>query len=112
MNFMCYVLSNSFFVRLNYGIYAILNIWLLYHFAYVTKTRDIIYCKAFGDNLRKIRNKKGFTMMELAFEAEIEYSQIAKIERGVSNTTISTAFVLAKALDVKTIELFRFELIS
>jgi len=47
--------------------------------------------------------------MELAFEADIEYSQIAKIERGISNTTISTAYLLAKALEIKPIELFRFE---
>ncbi len=40
-------------------------------------------------------------MMELAFEADIEYSQIAKIERGMSNTTISTVRLLAKALGVK-----------
>jgi transcriptional regulator with XRE-family HTH domain len=74
----------------------------------VSKTRNIEYCKAFGENLRKLRKKKGLTMMELAFEADIEYSQIAKIERGVSNTTISTVHLLAKALDIKPIELFRF----
>ena len=76
----------------------------------MNKTRDIEYCKAFGDNLRKIRTKKGLTMMELAFEADIEYSQIAKIERGVSNKTISTVHVIAKALEIKPIELFRFEI--
>ena len=47
-------------------------------------------------------------MMELAFEADIEYSQIAKIERGVSNTTISTVQLLASALEIKPIDLFRF----
>lgn len=47
-------------------------------------------------------------MMELAFEADIEYSQIAKIERGVSNPTISTIYLLASALETKPIELFRF----
>ena len=76
----------------------------------MNKTRDIDYCKSFGENLRKVRMKKGLTMMELAFEADIEYSQIAKIERGVSNTTISTVHVIAKALEIKPIELFRFEI--
>ena len=74
----------------------------------MNKTRDIEYCKAFGENLRKLRKKKGLTMMNLAFEADIEYSQIAKIERGLSNTTISTVYILAKALEVKPLELFRF----
>lgn len=47
-------------------------------------------------------------MMELAYEADIEYSQIAKIERGISNTTISTVKILAKALEVHPKELFEF----
>ena len=77
----------------------------------MNKTRDIEYCKAFGENLRKIRTKKGLTMMELAFEADIEYSQIAKIERGLSIPTISTTYILAKALDLKPVELFSFDVI-
>ena len=48
-------------------------------------------------------------MMQLAFEADIEYSQVAKIERGVSNATISTAHLLATALGVPTTDLFRFQ---
>lgn len=88
--------------------YAILKIWLLCHFAEVNNTRDIKYCKAFGENLRRIRKKKGLTMMELAYEAEIEYSQVAKIERGISNTTISTVKLLAVALNISPKELFDF----
>ena len=78
-------------------------------FCHVNKTRNIAYCKAFGENLRKLRKKKGFTMMEFAFEADIEYSQIAKIERGISNTTISTILLLANALQVKPLDLFKFD---
>jgi transcriptional regulator with XRE-family HTH domain len=74
----------------------------------VSKTRNIEFCKSFGQNLRRLRNKKGLTMMELAFEADIEYSQIAKIERGLSNPTISTVYLLAIALELKPIELMRF----
>ncbi len=95
-----------FFIE--YGMYAILKIWLLCHFAEVNNTRDIKYCKAFGENLRRIRKKKGLTMMELAYEAEIEYSQVAKIERGISNTTISTVKLLAVALNISPKELFDF----
>jgi DNA-binding XRE family transcriptional regulator len=83
-----------------YGFLAIL--------CFLNKTRNIEYIIAFGENLRKIRKKKGLTMLELAFEANIEYSQIAKIERGISNVTISTVYALAKALGVKVIDLFRF----
>lgn len=59
--------------------------------------------------LRKIRISKGFSMRGLAKEADIEYSQLSKIERGVINTTISTVFVLSQALGVETKELFDFE---
>ena len=91
-----------------YGIYAIHKIWYLCHIAGVNKTRNDAYLKAFGEHLRKLRKKHGLTMMELAFEAEIEYSQVAKIERGVINTTISTAHNLATALEISTHELFLF----
>ena len=47
-------------------------------------------------------------MLELAFEAEVEYSQIAKIERGKTNPTISTVYALAKALNLKITDLFKF----
>ena len=48
-------------------------------------------------------------MMQLAFEADIEYSQVAKIERGVTNATISTVQLLAVALDIPPSDLFRFQ---
>jgi transcriptional regulator with XRE-family HTH domain len=47
-------------------------------------------------------------MMDFAFAANIEYSQIARIERGISNPTISTVYLLALALELKPAELFRF----
>lgn len=75
----------------------------------MSRIKNPEYCKAFGENLRKIRLKKGITMMDLAFEANIEYSQIARIERGITNPTISTLYVLAKSLDVKPQDLLKFE---
>ena len=47
-------------------------------------------------------------MMQLAFEADVEYSQIAKIERGLINTTVSTVQILAQALGIKPADLFLF----
>ena len=74
----------------------------------MNKSREINYLKAFGENLRNLRKKHGMTMMELAFEAEIEYSQVAKIERGLVNTTISTTLNLSKALKIEHHQLFLF----
>lgn len=48
-------------------------------------------------------------MRQFAAEADIEYSQLSKIERGVTNTTISTVLVLAKTLEVEVSELFMFK---
>ena len=74
----------------------------------VNNKRNAKYLKAFGEHFRKVRKNQGMTMMELAFEADVEYSQIAKIERGVINTTISTIQILAQALGVTPPELFQF----
>jgi transcriptional regulator with XRE-family HTH domain len=64
---------------------------------------------AFGKNLRKLRTKKELSMKHLADLTNVEYSQIARIERGVINTTITTAHAIAKALDVPMNKLFDFE---
>lgn len=67
------------------------------------------YCKAFGIHLRKLREQKGIGMREFALIADIEYSQLSKIERGVTNPTISTVLTLADALDIQLNELFNFK---
>ncbi|MEJ7820936.1 MAG: helix-turn-helix transcriptional regulator [Chitinophagaceae bacterium] len=68
------------------------------------------YCKAFGDQLRKLRLTKGIPMRKLALQADMEYSQLSKIERGVINTTISTVYMLSLALDIPVKEFFDFKL--
>jgi transcriptional regulator with XRE-family HTH domain len=69
------------------------------------------FCKAFGKQVRKLREKKGISMRQFAVHADIEYSQLSKIERGVINTTISTAYAIAEALDVEVHDLFKFKLL-
>lgn len=75
----------------------------------MNNTRNDKLIKAFGKHVRKIRLAKGISMEKLAELAEIEYSQISKIERGLLNTTISSSFAIAKALDVELYALFMFE---
>lgn len=48
-------------------------------------------------------------MRGLAKEADIEYSQLSKIERGAINTTISTVYALAQALNIPAKEFFDFK---
>jgi transcriptional regulator with XRE-family HTH domain len=74
----------------------------------VNYKRNTEYCKAFGKHLRKLREGKGIGMREFALIADMEYSQLSKIERGVTNPTLSTIFALSQALGVSHTELFAF----
>jgi DNA-binding XRE family transcriptional regulator len=92
-----------------YGMYAIGKIWYLCHIALVKRiVRNATYLKAFGEHFRKTRKSKGMTMMELANEAEVAYTQVAKIEAGQINTTISTIQLLAETMNTHPSELFQF----
>lgn len=63
--------------------------------------------KEFGNNLKKIRKRKGFSLRALSYECSIDFSDIGKIERGETNVTLLTIMQLAKALNVPAEELFK-----
>ena len=67
------------------------------------------YLKKFGHNLRNIRKAKGLSMESVANEAEIEYRQLGRIERGEVNTTIISLLRIAEILKVDMKVLFDFE---
>jgi len=54
-----------------------------------------------GGRVRKKRLKLGWTMMDLAFETEIDYRQIGRIERGETNFTIGTLIRICKVLNIR-----------
>ena len=62
--------------------------------------------KLFGENLRRIRNEKNITMQQLANQAEIELSQIYRIEAGKINPKLTTLLKIAKGLNVLPADLF------
>lgn len=64
---------------------------------------------AFGAHVRKLRKDKGLTMEKLAELADIDYRQVAYIEKGETNPTLSTIYTLSKALEIPLDELFKFE---
>ncbi|UAY51285.1 helix-turn-helix domain-containing protein [Ferruginibacter albus] len=66
------------------------------------------YLKELGANIRRIRKENGFTMEALANEAEIEYRQLGRIERGEVNTTIISLLRIADTLQVNLNEFFTF----
>ncbi len=67
------------------------------------------FCKAFGNQVRKLRLAKGISMRKFAMNIDMEYSQLSKIELGTINPTISTAYSIAEGLEVSTKELFEFK---
>jgi transcriptional regulator with XRE-family HTH domain len=56
--------------------------------------------KMIGKNVRTIRNSKGLSMEAVANEANIEYRQLGRIERGEGNTTVTSLLKIAEALKV------------
>ena len=69
---------------------------------------DIVYARKFGQKIRELRNELEISQDELAFRANISPSYMSAIERGITDTTISTTKRLAKALETTVPKLFEF----
>ncbi len=67
---------------------------------------DKILTRKFGERIVFLRKEANFTQEELAFKVNISPSYLSAIERGITDTTISTAKRLAKAFNIKLVELF------
>lgn len=59
-----------------------------------------------GRRLQEIRMKKKITQKELAYRLGIEISQITRIERAISNTSIINFINILEAMDISVIEFF------
>lgn len=66
---------------------------------------DKVLCRRFGGKIRFLRQELGLKQDELAFLSKISPSYLSAIERGITDTTISTLKRLSKALNVKPYEL-------
>ena len=67
-----------------------------------------LYLIDFGLNLRRIRKAHHISMENLAFESDIDYRQIGRIERGEVNTTIISLLRISEVLHVDIKMLFNF----
>jgi DNA-binding XRE family transcriptional regulator len=70
------------------------------------RVRDTGIMAKFGHHLRSVRLKKQLTQEELGYKANISTSQVARIEAGKLNTTISTVISLARAMEVDPSDFF------
>jgi transcriptional regulator with XRE-family HTH domain len=82
--------------------YDLLQVLLFGQLRCVNNIRNEAYLKAFGKHIRQLREERGLTMENLAFDAGIEYRQLGRIERGEVNTTISTVLAISTALVLKS----------
>jgi transcriptional regulator with XRE-family HTH domain len=58
-----------------------------------------------GKNVRRLRQQKGLTQEELAFEAEIDLTYMGGIERGKRNPSLLVMSRIAEALRVPLMKL-------
>lgn len=58
-----------------------------------------------GECLRYHRRTKGLSQAQLAVDADMEVSQISRIERGVINTSVVTLLQISAVLEVDISEL-------
>lgn len=73
------------------------------------QTRHIVFLQALGNRLRELRRLRGLSQEELAWKADLELSQISRIERGVINTSVSQVLSIAEALEISLPEFFDFD---
>ena len=59
-----------------------------------------------GRVVRTIREKKGWTLSELARRAEISKGMLSQVERGKTNPSVDSLRAIASALEVPTFSLF------
>jgi transcriptional regulator with XRE-family HTH domain len=64
------------------------------------------FLKQIGNNVRRIRNQKGLTMETVANEAQIEYRQLGRIERGEVNATIISLLKISTVLKINLSQFF------
>lgn len=74
----------------------------------MTKVRDQKLLDKFGKRIRELREKANLSQEALAYAADIPINQVGRIERGEINTSLSSIFAIAKALNKEPKELLEF----
>ena len=64
-------------------------------------------CRQVGLNVRQIREEKGWSQEQLAFETRLHRTYISGIERGIRNPTVKIVAKIATSLEVEPTELLK-----
>ncbi len=62
--------------------------------------------KKIGDRIREIRLSKGLSIEKVANGANIDYTQLSRIELGKINTSIYQIYCISRSLDVPVSQIF------
>ena len=63
--------------------------------------------EVFAANLRRLRNAKGLSQDDLAYEAEVSRSYLSQLEKGAFYASLRIVGRVAEALDVEPAELLK-----
>lgn len=75
----------------------------------MNSTRNEALLQALGRHLKKIRESREMSLRKLADKADVDFSQIHRIEKGESNPSFTMLLALARALEVEPAFLFTFD---
>jgi transcriptional regulator with XRE-family HTH domain len=65
------------------------------------------FLKAVGNNIRQMRKARGLTIEELAEKCSLHFTNLGKIERGKSDTSLTILTRIAAALGVPSEDIIR-----
>ncbi|UPS92612.1 helix-turn-helix domain-containing protein [Bizionia sp. M204] len=75
----------------------------------VKNTNKFNFQLLFGRHLKKLRKKRSLSLRELSQRCDLDYSDIAKYEKGEVNIQLTTIYELSKGLQISPKELFDFD---
>lgn len=77
--------------------------------AAVQQVKDKKFLKALGLHLKKLREQKGLSQLDLGVKMDNYAEQISRIERGQINVTICTLKNIADSLEMSLRDLLDFQ---
>jgi hypothetical protein len=95
---------------LYYGKYAIVLVNQITHICYIKICSENIidkteFAKIVGLKLRSIRLENKKTIESTAFDAEMDYTQLSRIELGKINTSFFQIYKISKSLKVHMVDI-------
>ncbi len=68
------------------------------------------YQKEMGKHIKRLRETKGLSQLDLASRCNLEKTTISRIENGRTNITLKTSITLSLGLEVELLELYNFKI--